>query len=173
MDKIQEEYSSYSLLLNFSCHINLHMASTQLFSAIYVRRHQKRKSRIVRSDDVVTNAAAQHYCVEFEPASTSDVIIAANTAEVEISTHFDVFSDDVDQGDVDQGIDTLPLYDKGGVDAKAKDDDNKEVSKICIQRFNHCMDQIVAKPSNNTGVVPFSALSLSQAYSIYIQIHFP
>ena len=99
---------------------------------MYVRRHQKKKYHILGSDDVVTNVAAQHYHDEFKSASTSDIIIAANTAEVAINTHFDGSSDDVDQGDVDQGIDTLPLYDKGGVDAKAKDDDNKEVSKICI-----------------------------------------
>ena len=108
MDKIQEECSSCSLLLNFSCHINLHMASTYLLSAIYVRRHQKKKYHIVRSDDVVTNVAARHYRF--------------------------------DQSDVDHDDD-----DKGDVDAKAKDDDHEEeVSKICTQRFNHYMDQIIS-----------------------------
>ena len=118
-----------------------------MFSAIYVRHHQKKKYHIGGSDDVVTTPA-QHYRVEFMPASTSGNIIAASTAEVAINPHFDGSSDDIDQGDFDQGdFDHDDGDDKGGVDVKAKDDDHKaEVSKICIQRFiiNRYMDQIIS-----------------------------
>ena len=55
------------------------MASTYLFYAIYIRRHQKKKYHTGRSDDVVTNVAARNY--RFDQGDVDD--------------------DDDDKGDVD------------------------------------------------------------------------